>query len=50
PCDSFLFPKLKRTLKGQRFSTTIDEIKAIPKGGRSHQCFSTSKPRWYKYM
>ncbi|XP_025153781.1 putative uncharacterized protein FLJ37770 [Harpegnathos saltator] len=27
PCDFFRFPKLKRTLKGQRFST-IDEIKA----------------------
>ncbi|XP_018339114.1 PREDICTED: uncharacterized protein LOC108746691 [Trachymyrmex septentrionalis] len=38
PCDFFLFPKLKRTLKGQRFAN-IDEIKteslkelnAIPK-------------------
>ncbi|EFN77077.1 hypothetical protein EAI_02958, partial [Harpegnathos saltator] len=54
PCDFFLFPKLKRTLKGQRFST-IDEIKAksqiqlktIPKEA-FHQCFSNWKLRWCK--
>ena len=27
PCDFFLFPKIKRTLKGRRF-TAIDDIKA----------------------
>ncbi|EFN80354.1 hypothetical protein EAI_14699, partial [Harpegnathos saltator] len=50
----FLFPKLKRTLKGQRSSTT-DEIKAktriqlktIPKE-TFHQCFSNWKLPWYK--
>ncbi|EFN78022.1 hypothetical protein EAI_07786, partial [Harpegnathos saltator] len=54
PCDFFLFPKLKRTLKGQRFST-IDEIKAksqiqlktIPKEA-FRQCFSNWKLRWHK--
>lgn len=54
PCDFFLFPKLKRTLKGQRFST-IDEIKAksqtelktIPNEA-FHQCFSNWKLRWQK--
>lgn len=54
PCDFFLFPKVKRTLKGQRFST-IDEIKAksqaelkaIPKEA-FHQCFTNWKLRWHK--
>ena len=38
PCDFFLFPKLKRTLKGRRFtvideikSASLKEVKAIPK-------------------
>ncbi|XP_011146337.1 putative uncharacterized protein FLJ37770 [Harpegnathos saltator] len=53
PCDFFLFPKLKRTLKGQHCFSTIDEIKAksliqletIPKEA-FHQCFSNWKLRW----
>ncbi|EFN79533.1 hypothetical protein EAI_07329, partial [Harpegnathos saltator] len=54
PCDFFLFPKLKRTLKGQRFST-IDEIKAKSQirlkttpNEAFHQYFSNWKLRWYK--
>ena len=38
PCDFFLFPKIKRTLKGRRFtaiddikSASLKELKAIPK-------------------
>ena len=38
PCDFFLFPKIKRTLKGSRFtaiddikSASLKELKAIPK-------------------
>ena len=54
PCDFFLFPKLKRTLKGRRFAN-IDEIKteslkelnAIPKS-EFRKCFEDWKKRWYK--
>ena len=54
PSDFFLFPTLKRTLKGQRCST-IDEIKTksqielktIPNEA-FHQCFSNWKLRWQK--
>lgn len=54
PCDFFLFPKLKRPLKGQRFST-IEEIKeeslkvlnAIPKT-EFQKCFEDWKKRWHK--
>jgi len=54
PCDLFLFPKLKKTLKGQRFST-IDEIKTKSQNELKtipilaiQQCFSNWKLRWHK--
>jgi hypothetical protein len=38
PCDFFLFPKMKKSLKGRRFtsiddikSVSLNELKAIPK-------------------
>lgn len=54
PCDFFLFPKIKRTLKGRRF-TSIDDIKsaslkelnAIPKI-EFQNCFGDWKKRWRK--
>lgn len=54
PCDFFLFPKLKRPMKGKRFAT-IDEIKsesknelmAIPKSA-FQKCFEDWKKRWHK--
>ena len=55
-CDFFLFPKLKRTLKRQRFSIINEmkaksqaELKAIPKEAFC-QCFSYCKLRWNKYI
>ena len=54
PCDFLLFPKIKRTLKGRRF-TAIDDIKsaslkepkAIPKI-EFEKCFEDWKKRWHK--
>lgn len=53
-CDFFMFEKLKKTLKGRRFSS-IDEIKSaspqerkpIPKT-EFQRCFRDSKKRWHK--
>ena len=54
PCDFFLFPKIKRTLKGRRFtaiddikSASLKELKAIPKI-EFDKCFEDSKKRWHK--
>ena len=54
PCDLFLFPKIKRTLKGRRFpaiddikSASLKELKAIPKI-EFEKCFEDSKKRWHK--
>ncbi|KAE9536204.1 hypothetical protein AGLY_007427 [Aphis glycines] len=55
PCDFFLFPKLKRPMKGRRFSS-IEEIKAeslrvlkdMPKS-EYQECFEDWKKRWHKY-
>ena len=54
PYDFFLFPKIKRTLKGRRF-TSIDgiksesqeELKAITKI-KFQECFKDGKRRWHK--
>ena len=53
PCNLFLFPKIKRTLKGRR-STAIVDIKsaslkklAIPKI-ELEKCFEDWKKRWHK--
>ena len=54
PCDFFLFPKIKRTLKGRRFtaiddikSATLKELKAISKI-EFEKCFEDWKKRWHK--
>ena len=54
PCDFFLFPKIKRTLKGRRFtaiddikSASLKELKAIPKI-EFEKCFEDWKMRWHK--
>ena len=54
PCDFFLSPKLKRTLKGRRFtaiddikSASLKELKAIPKTEFA-KCFEDWKKRWRK--
>lgn len=54
PCDFFLFPKLKKPLKGRRFET-IPEIKANATNELKnitkelfHDCFQTWKHRWDK--
>ena len=51
PCDFFLFPKIKRTLKGRRFTAKDDikyaslkEPKAIPKI-EFEKCFEDWKKR-----
>jgi len=54
PCDFWLFPKLKRPLRGHRFES-IEEIKAeskkalmaIPESGFM-ACFEDWKKRWHK--
>ena len=53
-CDVFLFPKIKRTRKGRRFtaiddikSASLKEIKAIPKI-EFEKCFEDWKKRWHK--
>ena len=54
PCDFFLFPKIKRTLKGRRViaiddikSAPLKEQKAIPKI-EFEKCFEDRKKRWHK--
>ena len=54
PCDFFLFPKIKRTLKGRRFtaiddikSASLKELKAIPKI-EFEKYFENWKKRWHK--
>ncbi|KYN13102.1 hypothetical protein ALC57_14709, partial [Trachymyrmex cornetzi] len=51
PCDFFLFPKLKRPMKGRRFATieeikaaSLEELKAIPKSA-FQKCFDDWKKR-----
>lgn len=54
PCDFFLFPKMKKALKGKHFET-IEEIKAksleqlndVPKEA-FQKCFEDLKKRWHK--
>ena len=54
PCDFFLFPKIKKTLKGRRFtaiydikSASLKQLKAIPKI-EFEKCFEDWKKRWHK--
>ena len=54
PRDFFLFPKIKRTLKGRRFtaiddikSASLKELKAIPKI-EFEKCFEDCEKRWQK--
>lgn len=54
PCHFFLFPKIKRTLKGRRFTdiddikrASLKELKAIPKI-EFENCFEDWKKRWHK--
>ena len=54
PCDYFLFPKLKRPIKGRRYDT-IEEIKAASKEELNKitkndflKCFEDWKKRWHK--
>ena len=54
PCDFFLFPKLKRPMKGRRYAT-IEEIKAASKEELNKitkndflKCFEDWKKRWHK--
>ncbi|UYV84344.1 hypothetical protein LAZ67_X001901, partial [Cordylochernes scorpioides] len=53
-CDFFLFPKLKRPMKGRRYAT-LDEIKTASKEGLKKilkndflKCFEDWKNRWHK--
>ncbi|UYV77838.1 hypothetical protein LAZ67_15002542 [Cordylochernes scorpioides] len=54
PCDFFLFPKLKRPMKGRRYAT-LDEIKTASKEELKRflkmiflKCFEDWKNRWHK--
>ncbi|UYV70483.1 hypothetical protein LAZ67_7003251 [Cordylochernes scorpioides] len=54
PCDFFLFPKLKRPMKGRRYAT-LDEIKRASKEELKKilkndflKCFEDWKNRWHK--
>ncbi|UYV60688.1 hypothetical protein LAZ67_1001909 [Cordylochernes scorpioides] len=54
PCDFFLFPKLKRPMKGRRYAT-LDEIKTASKEELKKilkndflKCFEDCKNRWHK--
>ena len=54
PCDFFLFPKIKRTLKGRHFTAidnikcaSLKELKAIPKI-EFEKCFVDWKKHWHK--
>ncbi|UYV73814.1 hypothetical protein LAZ67_11000993 [Cordylochernes scorpioides] len=53
PCDFFLFPKLKRPMKGRRYAT-LDEIKTASKEELKKilkndflKCFEDWKNRWH---
>jgi len=55
-CDFSLFPKIKRTLKGHRFtniddikSASLEELKAIPKI-EFENCFRDWRKCWHKYI
>ncbi|EZA62238.1 Histone-lysine N-methyltransferase SETMAR [Ooceraea biroi] len=45
PCDFFLFPKIKNTMKGRRFAN-IEEIKTTE--NCFQKCFKDWKKRWHK--
>ena len=54
PSDFFLFPKLKKPMKGHLFSTieeiktaSLKELKAIPQNDYQ-KCFDDWKKRWHK--
>ncbi|KAG5308728.1 MOS1T transposase, partial [Pseudoatta argentina] len=54
PCNFFLFPKLKRSMKGRRYAT-IEEIKRASKEELNKitkndflKCFEDWKKRWHK--
>ena len=54
PCDFFLFPRLKRPMKGRRFATieeikpeSLRELKDIPQSAYE-KCFEDWKKRWHK--
>ncbi|UYV83309.1 hypothetical protein LAZ67_23000460 [Cordylochernes scorpioides] len=54
PCDFFLFPKLKRPMKGRCYAT-LDEIKTASKEELKKilkndflKCFEDWKNRWHK--
>ncbi|UYV76569.1 hypothetical protein LAZ67_14001206 [Cordylochernes scorpioides] len=50
PCDFFLFPKLKRPMKGRRYAT-LDEIKTASKEELKNdflKCFEDWTNRWHK--
>ena len=54
PCDFFVFPKIKRVLKGRHFtaiddikSASLNQIKAIPKI-EFEKRFEDWKKRWHK--
>ena len=56
PCDFWLFPKLKKPLKGQQFyhKTTVENnatsvLKAIPKS-EFQDCFEKGKHRWNRVI
>ncbi|UYV79119.1 hypothetical protein LAZ67_17001163 [Cordylochernes scorpioides] len=56
PCDFFLFPKLKRPMKGRRYAT-LDEIETASKEELNKikkndflKCFEDWKNRWHKYQ
>ncbi|UYV63804.1 hypothetical protein LAZ67_2005705, partial [Cordylochernes scorpioides] len=56
PCDVFLFPKLKRPMKGRRYATldetkttSKEELKNIKKKKKDFlKCFEDWKNRWHK--
>ncbi|UYV76770.1 hypothetical protein LAZ67_14001984, partial [Cordylochernes scorpioides] len=55
PCDFFLFPKLKRPMKGRRYATldeiktaSKEELKEILKKNDFLKCFEDWKNRWHK--
>jgi len=56
PCDFFLFPRLKKVLKGHRFEATEDikrnstkTLLDIPKG-KFAKCFQQWQKRWAKFV
>ena len=53
PCDFFLFPRLKRSMKGRRFTVeeikteSLRELKDIPKSA-CQKCSEDWNKRWHK--